>query len=617
MALKAAQLLHLPVLPVDIALKVHGELHLLRHLTGQSGALRVEGGEVGVAHPGPPQQIRQPRPVGAGGFAPGGQHFVQRRGRGRPRVLQPGRLPFDSGVFFLHRPEPLLRHQTDPGAVAGEPLVGVVLPVDEAVLRPGGHHAVGLLRALGHKVVDEHADVPVPPGEDEGFLPLDLQRGVDARHKALRRRLLIAGGAVELPRAVQAGDLFALQRGQQLRGVHAVVLDGVGRAGHLRVLQPGDGVEHFHLHLFGQGGGEALNIQLLRVQAHGLDEELVPGLVGEADDLRLDGRAVPGADTGDGAVVQGGSVQIVPDDGVGAVVGIGQIAHRPVFRGGLRGKGEWHGVGVSGLHLHSGKVHAPAVHPGGCARLEAAQIQAQRLQAVRQRQGGGHAVWAGVPGHVAHDGAAPEVGAGGDDHGPDVVHAAGGGADGGHRAGIVGADLHHLALLHPEVFLKLQRVLHHLLIAPPVGLRPEGPHRRALAPVEHPVLDAGFVRRPAHFAAEGVQLPDQLALARAADGGIAGHVAHRVQIDGEAHRAQAQPRGGERCLNARVARTDHGDIKLSGVVFCHVFRPALCLCGPRGNPIIIRSVLFFRRRVGEIYGPAAPAGHCSSVTAGR
>ncbi len=430
MALKAAQLLHLPILSVDIALIFYGDLHLFRHLTGQGGAIRIEGSEVCVAHPGPPQQISQPRPVGAGGFAPGGQHFIQRLGRSRPRVLQPGRLTFDGGVFFLHRPEPFLRHQPHPGAVPGEPLVGVVLPVDEAVLRPGCHHAIRLLRALGHKVVDEHADVPVPPGEDEGLLPLDLQCGVDARNKTLCRRLLIAGGAVELPRAVQAGNLFALQRRQQLRGIHAVVLDGVGRTGHLRVLQSGNGVQHLHLHILRQGGGKALNIQFLRVQTHRLDEELMPGLVGKADDLRLDGRAVPGADAGDGAVVQRGAIQIVPDDGVGAVVGVGQIAHRPVFRGGLRGKGKGNRVGVSGLHFHLGKVHAPAVHPGRRTRLEAAQVQTQRLQAVRQRQRGGHAVGAGIPGHVAHDGAAPEIGAGGDDHCPDIIHAAGGGADG-------------------------------------------------------------------------------------------------------------------------------------------------------------------------------------------
>ena len=38
-------------------------------------------------------------------------------------------------------------------------LVGVVLPQDQAVLAAARHHAIGLVRPLGHKVVDERADI--------------------------------------------------------------------------------------------------------------------------------------------------------------------------------------------------------------------------------------------------------------------------------------------------------------------------------------------------------------------------------------------------------------------------------------------------------------------------
>ena len=109
-------------------------------------------------------------------------------------------------------------------------------------------------------------------------------------------------------------------------------------------------------------------------------------------------------------------------------------------------------------------------------------------------------------------------------------------------------------------------MLHHLLIAAAIRLSPEGPHRRALAPVEHPVLDAGLVCSPGHLAPQGVDFPDQVALACAADGRVAGHIAHRVQIDGEADCAQAHAGGGQRGFNARVACADDGDIKLSGVI---------------------------------------------------
>ena len=67
-----------------------------------------------------------------------------------------------------------------------------------------------------------------------------------------------------------------------------------------------------------------------------------------------------------------------------------------------------------------------------------------------------------------------------------------GGAHGGDPAAF-GTDVGDLRLLHPQALLLFQGVLHDLLVSPPVGLGPEGPHRRALAPVEHPVLDAGLV----------------------------------------------------------------------------------------------------------------------------
>ncbi len=76
-----------------------------------------------------------------------------------------------------------------------------------------------------------------------------------------------------------------------------------------------------------------------------------------------------------------------------------------------------------------------------------------------------------------------------------------------------------LALLHPQVFLSLRVCFIIFWYSPPVGLGPEGPDRRALAPVEHPVLDAGQVGGLPHLTPQGVQLPGPGGLARAADGG--------------------------------------------------------------------------------------------------
>ena len=68
-------------------------------------------------------------------------------------------------------------------------------------------------------------------------------------------------------------------------------------------------------------------------------------------------------------------------------------------------------------------------------------------------------------------------------------------------------------------------------VEPAVGLGARRPDGGALAAVEHAELDAGLVGDEAHEAAEGVDLADDLALADAADGGVAGHAADRRRAD--------------------------------------------------------------------------------------
>ena len=71
------------------------------------------------------------------------------------------------------------------------------------------------------------------------------------------------------------------------------------------------------------------------------------------------------------------------------------------------------------------------------------------------------------------------------------------------------ADGNDLRLMQHEIFLRLQRLLHDFLIAPPVGLHAQRVDGGAFAAVEHPELDARGVRRFAHLAAERVELTDK------------------------------------------------------------------------------------------------------------
>ena len=129
------------------------------------------------------------------------------------------------------------------------------------------------------------------------------------------------------------------------------------------------------------------------------------------------------------------------------------------------------------------------------------------------------------------------------------------------------AELCDHGLLEIKILLPLERALHVLLIAPPVSLRAEGVDGGALTEVQHAVLDARAVGSLCHFPAQRVKLPYQMALARAADGGVAGHVADGVEIDCKHDSLQSHPRAGKPGLNAGMARADNGDVVGSSVKF--------------------------------------------------
>jgi len=292
----------------------------------------------------------------------------------------------------------------------------------------------------------------------------------------------------------------------------------------------------------------------------------VPGLVGEGHDLGLNAGAVTGPYAFDHAGVYGAAVQVFSYYPVGFLIGVGEPAHGLVFRLYAGFEGKRLRVRVTGLQLHFGKIHGAGVHPRGSAGFEPAHAEPQSAEARAQRYGGGQTVRSGVLQHFSHYGASGKIGAGGGHRGFAAIHPAVGGGD-GYDMPVLHGNVHYLGLLYPQVFLLFQRVLHYLLVFPPVGLRPQGIYCRTLAPVEHAVLYAGLVGGPAHFAAHGVQLPHQMSLAGAADGGVAGHVAHAVKIYGEAHGVQSHPGGGKRRLNSGVARADHRYIAFSSVVF--------------------------------------------------
>ena len=136
-------------------------------------------------------------------------------------------------------------------------------------------------------------------------------------------------------------------------------------------------MEHLDLHVLRHGGGEALDVKLLGVQAHGLHEELVAELVWKADNFCFKRGAVPGPHALDEAGVHGRPVQVLPDHPFRLLRGPGEPAHGLVKGRVLGGVGEGHGQPVSGLDLHLVKIHRRRVYPGGRSGLEAAEGEAQ------------------------------------------------------------------------------------------------------------------------------------------------------------------------------------------------------------------------------------------------
>ena len=490
-------------------------------------------------------------------------------------MLEPLPLLCDGGVFVLHGGEPLVGNESDAVADVRQPLVGVILPVEQTVFAARRHNTVRLFRSFCNEIVDERTDVAVRTAQDQRLLAADLERGVHARDESLHGGFLVAGRAVELARAVQTGDLFALERGAQLRGIDAVVLDGIGAALHLGVFQSRNGADNIDLHVLRQRGRQTLNVQLLRMQTHRLNEELVAFLIRKRDDLRLNRGAVARAGAFNGAVEERTAVKIGADDLVRARFGIGKPAHGAVMqRRSVGGIGKRLDLLIAGLELHFVKADAARVHARRRAGLEAAETKTHIGEALRELRRRGEPVRAGGAYHVADDRPPAEICPRSDDNSAHRVYGARVCRDGGNMA-VRKADGNDLRLMQHEIFLRLQRLLHDLLIAPPVGLYAQGVDGGAFAAVEHPELNARSVRRLAHLAAEHIKLADEMPLARAADGGVARHVADAVEIHREAHGAQPEPRRGERGLDARVTGADNGNIKFSGVVGFHAFLSAI------------------------------------------
>ena len=120
------------------------------------------------------------------------------------------------------------------------------------------------------------------------------------------------------------------------------------------------------------------------------------------------------------------------------------------------------------------------------------------------------------------------------------------------------------ALTHRQVCGGLKDALAARTIRRLIGLRAPGANRGTLARVKKPELDSSLINRQAHLAAQRIHLAHQVALADAADRGIAGHLSDVVEIERQYQGLGAHPRRGERGLDPGVPGADHDDVVLHG-----------------------------------------------------
>ena len=329
----------------------------------------------------------------------------------------------------------------------------------------------------------------------------------------------------------------------------------------MRALEAAHGAHELDLHVERETRGDAVRIDLAGVEPFRLDEDLVRVTLGEPHHLVLHRRAVPWPRTVDHARVHGRPIQRGPDNLVGPLVGMRDVARHlrrvPVPAPEVR---EHRPRLVAGLWLEPGKVDGSRVDAGRRAGLQPpdrefalAQLPCQR---VRRRVARAAAL---VILHAHMDAPAKERAhghhhAGRLDANPDARH---------HPAHRVPVDdeVGDRLLEQREPWRALQHPANVAPVERAIDLGAGRPHRGTLAGVEGAEVDATVVRAHRHRPAEGVDLLDEVPLADPADGRVAAHLPEGLDALREQQRLRPGPGRGERRLGAGVTAADDDDVE--------------------------------------------------------
>src|SRR5690606_9257997 len=95
-----------------------------------------------------------------------------------------------------------------------------------------------------------------------------------------------------LPGKVQTVNVAGFESGQEITRIEKIILDGIARARDVRVFKTLDAGNDLLLRGIRQAGGNAVGVELVRVEPFRFHENLMAAAVGKTHHLVLDGRAV-------------------------------------------------------------------------------------------------------------------------------------------------------------------------------------------------------------------------------------------------------------------------------------------------------------------------------------
>ena len=128
-----------------------------------------------------------------------------------------------------------------------EPRNGIVGAQVKPMLGARGEHPIGLADPLKNEVVDHHPDIALRAIEGQRCKVARPCCGIGPSDQPLRRRLLIAGRAIDLSSEEQSAAIPMLERGAKPPRISIAILDGITRLDHHRAFEADDGVDQLLL----------------------------------------------------------------------------------------------------------------------------------------------------------------------------------------------------------------------------------------------------------------------------------------------------------------------------------------------------------------------------------